>query len=774
MRKTLLLFGLIMLTAIVSAEVGIDYNSEGNYYDIYNEFHHYYVDAETGIDLTNDNYDFWSKKELCLEVKSGGMHKKKCLSEIPLTWSVEENEFYVKLIGELDFYQSVGDFNLVYYLGLTDSKITITPQARSKRNLDYLKFSVKDYNIRIDRDYENDFFRVDYPYYDEFAVSDGDYIEYYNVADRYYNLFDNDENRNDVDFWWDDSYYLGGEYLSWVDENLTVAFNLSRENDFVNIELTTGEIPKNTDFETNFYWVDDKGSCSVVWLSMAVIPSMYESDQEHVACSWQFSGSNCPDSVRWQTNEGIDGRWITLPKGVDKNEFGLNCGATGGATKGMSSLYDNVIYFVDGTCDQSFFGSGSLSDYVWCGSDANISNHLARCALYKDGDFKASSSNRTAICMEKILLDHDWILPETDNTETGTDFNFTIEARTECTDGYCGDANSFLQWCENEDCVDWVDVNSSSGKIILIEGSNPIQGYDLNVTDNFDLNWVIQVKETGTFELRLRSVGEFAPEETTAGIDRTITSGEPPITTSDINSDWQDFDANIHLTCEDVNNGSGCNKTYYRIDLNGLKDTNYSDWAEYDSNVLITQDGNIGIQYYSTDLVGNTEETKEEFILIDKTAHTLLTENYLPNPSNAVKNLRQLTTGTMVLSFCYYTGSNSGDAYYTASADGLYWITSVKINSNGYCSGYYSENGTEPFRTGEGGISLTTTPTKIHFLYTEWNGTKAWTRILDSNQSFNEETLINGNAGNSPNRDTLNATTDSNNSIHYTITQKAQ
>ncbi|MBU2477094.1 hypothetical protein KKG83_06505 [Candidatus Micrarchaeota archaeon] len=252
---------------------------------------------------------------------------------------------------------------------------------------------------------------------------------------------------------------------------------------------------------------------------------------------------------------------------------------------------------------------------------------------------------------------------------------------------------------------------------------------------------------------------------------------EPPQTTSDINSEWQNFDANIHLFCEDVNQGFGCNKTYYRMDIDPSKDINYNDtnFTEYDSNVLISTDGNIGIQYYSVDLAENTENTKEEFILIDKTEHVLLTENYLPYPSNSAKSYLKIPDGNLVLTYCYNSGYHLGDAYFISSNNGTNWTTPTQINSDsGYCSGYYSEDKIEPFRNGEGGITLTINSIKdLFFLFTEWNGQKAWTKILYSNQTWGNTTLINGNAGQNPYRDTISITTDSNNTINYIITQKS-
>ena len=766
----------LVLIPFVQAELGIDFNAEGNYYDLHNDYHHYFIDAETGIDLTNDFYAFWSKKEFCLEAKKGPNIIRKCTEEIPLIWITEENEFYVKLIGKLNYNFHSTDINLVYYLGEYDGRITVTPQIRATKNLDYIKFSVKDYNIRASRDYENDYFKVDYPYYEEYPISNGNYTEYSNVLDNYYHLYDLQSNGN-IDFWWDNEYYLDGEYLEWVDENLTAAFNLSREKDFVSVELTTGEIPKNKNFKMNFYWVD--GLCRAV-VGMNVIPAMFEGDQESVQCTWTFTGSEgCPDHTIWQTNEGVSGEWITLPNTPgDENSFGLNCGADIINPKEMPEISYNSFYLVGSCIVPTNELSGASNEYVNCGDDSNISNHLARCALYRNGAYVNSSIYRTAICMEEITLGITWIKPYFSYTEHGTDQNIIIKATTSCTKGFCGDTNSFIQWCEGEDCNDWQDVNSSSGKIILITGNNPLQEFDLNQSDSYDLNWAVKINqdsnEIQTFDLRIKALSEFAPQKNSSS--KTITTGYPPTTSIDVNEFWQSFDANIHLNCYD-GNGSGCNKKHYRIDLNPSKDTNYADanFTEYDSNVLISQDGNIGIQFYSIDNANNEEEIQEAFALIDKTTHTLLTENFLPQPSNAAKNYVKLSNEIIVIGYCYYNNYCLGDAYYVASANGIAWTQPIQINSDsGYCSGYYNENGTPPYRTGEGGITLTRNSlNNIFFLFSEWNGIKAWTKTQYSGGTWSDTTLINGNAGNNPNKDTLNITTDSNNSINYIITQKS-
>ncbi|MEM4630521.1 MAG: S8 family serine peptidase [Candidatus Diapherotrites archaeon] len=103
----------------------------------------------------------------------------------------------------------------------------------------------------------------------------------------------------------------------------------------------------------------------------------------------------------------------------------------------------------------------------------------------------------------------------------------------------------------------------------------------------------------------------------------------PPMTNSDANNTWQNFDARIRLTCQEVN-GSGCNNLRYRIDMDPTNEILYGLWQDYNQSILINQDGNWAIEFNSTDKAGNTENAKTQYILIDKTPPTTMaqSENY--------------------------------------------------------------------------------------------------------------------------------------------------
>ncbi|MDO8647490.1 MAG: S8 family serine peptidase [Candidatus Diapherotrites archaeon] len=121
----------------------------------------------------------------------------------------------------------------------------------------------------------------------------------------------------------------------------------------------------------------------------------------------------------------------------------------------------------------------------------------------------------------------------------------------------------------------------------------------------------------GNFALDFNSIDNAGNVEATKRvfvlIDKTA-----PLTISDINSAWQNFDANVHLTCFDAN--SGCALTQYRLDIDSGSVISFGAWQNYSSLILISSDGNFALDFNSTDNAGNVELTKHAFVLIDKNA----------------------------------------------------------------------------------------------------------------------------------------------------------
>jgi hypothetical protein len=75
---------------------------------------------------------------------------------------------------------------------------------------------------------------------------------------------------------------------------------------------------------------------------------------------------------------------------------------------------------------------------------------------------------------------------------------------------------------------------------------------------------------------------------------------------------WYTTEVQVTLNAVDNESGSGVDKTFYRI--------NGGEWQSYSAPLTLSEDGEYTVDYYSTDLVGNTEEPKSTSLKIDKTA----------------------------------------------------------------------------------------------------------------------------------------------------------
>ncbi|MEM4662747.1 MAG: chitobiase/beta-hexosaminidase C-terminal domain-containing protein [Candidatus Diapherotrites archaeon] len=97
---------------------------------------------------------------------------------------------------------------------------------------------------------------------------------------------------------------------------------------------------------------------------------------------------------------------------------------------------------------------------------------------------------------------------------------------------------------------------------------------------------------------------------------------QAPTTTDNAPATWQTSDFNIILVCND-GSGAGCSATYYRIN-NGA-------WQTYSESISITQDGNHRIDYYSKDVLNNTENVKTCYAPLDKTPPAIDVNSPLAN-----------------------------------------------------------------------------------------------------------------------------------------------
>ncbi len=123
------------------------------------------------------------------------------------------------------------------------------------------------------------------------------------------------------------------------------------------------------------------------------------------------------------------------------------------------------------------------------------------------------------------------------------------------------------------------------------------------------------------------------PEETrTNGTVNKITTATdviPPVTTVLISpaansSGWNNSDVTVTLTATDNESGLGVAKTEYSFDN--------SNWTNYTSPFVISNEGTVTVYYKSIDNAGNVETGKSLELKIDKTSPTIISQS-LPQPN---------------------------------------------------------------------------------------------------------------------------------------------
>jgi len=760
-KKLFLLAGFILIFSAVNAEIGITYNSQTNTYDIYNSFHHYYI--QNGIQWSNVPGEYWTQNLACFHVKptSSSNWVKKCADELNMDWTIEtDNSTYAKLKGYKHYIQGnySFDLNLEYYLNDSMQKIRITPTITNTGNAVYDSFfRMIVHDIKIYNSQENNKIEIELNYIKEnFDLNDGieRYYTYQDLTQNQFRLYNSVLGGETVTEWDEKGKKNGIEHSLQYD--LRIAPLEGEYNNEVIARYKIGALSQGDSVTANWYWVD--AMCSRSVSIQKTYYWAYTNDSNSVQCSYSRIGSGCgaSDPISIDTNDS--GSWNEISH---SNSSGVYCVGCGGSAVG--SL-------------------GTFTKNVFCGSNA-LGRHHIRCNL-NNGTYSAIA-DFNCLSAPQPDTNYEWVnpnyFPDTP-LDVNYNVNFDLNLNVGCMDADCGNMAVNLLYYTLPDCAGTEYYPSSSTELKLIyPATYNVLWHNVFKGKIIDVNYLLQPTAADKnyylfLYWRYNCVGENCDQNVTS-CNNQITVKGPPITTADNNSNWQAFNANIHLTCND-GNGSGCKETKYRKDSNPTKEANYGQWTTYDSNILFNQDGNLALQFYSTDNIGSIEETKTVYVLIDKTIHTeIIDKNYLPMPSNAAKNYTKTNDGNLVITYCYDSGYHLGDAYYIKSGNnGINWSTPTKINTtNNYCSGNYNETGLAPYRTGEGGITLAVNSLNdLYFLFTEWNGVNAWTRILYANQTWSNVTSIQANAGKSPSKDTANIAIDSNNSINYIITNRSQ
>jgi len=289
---------------MLNANVGLSYDQATGVYNLTNDYHNFYVNSSSGLQMSNVPSEWWSHNLMCFRIKFGTAWHERCTDALPLTWvNSTDNSTYADLNGTASWTFFVGrtvTMNVNYHLDNNDSRMRMTQEVRyiGSRSIEgYLIWRVHD--IKMNNDYENDYIVVyDNSLYQEYLLNDSLNLSFSSLNDTWYHLKDEDSGAWAAT-WWNDTSYV-----------LTVKKNSSEYNSVVDLEkpfiLTTGQSVSRT-----LWWEDAicSWSCSLAAPTSQV--DIYEGETFNLNVTPSWSGT-CSGAGSYITAQFSNGSWYDM------------------------------------------------------------------------------------------------------------------------------------------------------------------------------------------------------------------------------------------------------------------------------------------------------------------------------------------------------------------------------------------------------------------------------------------------------------------------------
>jgi len=163
-------------------------------------------------------------------------------------------------------------------------------------------------------------------------------------------------------------------------------------------------------------------------------------------------------------------------------------------------------------------------------------------------------------------------------------------------------------WYVDEINISIIAIDNASGINIT---KYRLDGGEWQVYENRVTIW-----EDGEHTIEFYSVDNAGNNET-VHTETVCIDASSPYTTYLLDPSQPDgnngyYISNVTVILTSVDNISGCNRTYYRI--------NDGEWQEYNGQFIISLDENYSIEFYSVDDAGNNETIKQINFRLDKTS----------------------------------------------------------------------------------------------------------------------------------------------------------
>lgn len=595
----------------IEPSTGIEYNATVDVYDIWNNIGHYYVNATSGIQITNHFQEYWTKNLVCVIFYWGSSSHEYCTDGGDWVWyNSTDGSTFSNLTGTTTAKWSghQWDIALEYYLEANWTEIRITPTFENKKNKNYdkaeLKWHVDD--IRVKNTQENDTFEMHNGTWNTFWLNDtGLDIGFDNVTNRTYYLNEYPDNHTDygVRVRWNESFWKNSVAY---DMNYTLnATYGSGYNAPVDLIMDLGSASKDDVLSTSLWWVD--APAKIYDTSITV-----DEDPVGVGLQTYFTGTYYVENAAWTGTLILETDGNAQILGACDSNFVKLISASFGGGMGTYCAWDGTNYDVDcgGGLDPLPIGSGYTIDWTVEGCTAGTDNYRT----------EATDGQKT-FNDEVSLTVSDTTPPAftgnaTNTTGMGTPANFTIDVTDnnalDNTAGYIFSTNNTGGWANSTyrafagsstTLTAWnvTTLNDTAGTVVQWKF------YANDTSDNWNVSASYNLTTTDmTLPIYLNNVTS-APNGTTYA----------PNTNYGFEINWTDSGGNFANSTfwTDLNVSGGVNFTTHNDSASG-PDAWYINFTDVPA-------GTYYYRWYGNDTAGNENATDNITYVIAKGASSI-------------------------------------------------------------------------------------------------------------------------------------------------------
>ena len=409
-----------------------------------------------------------------------------------------------------------------------------------------------------------------------------------------------------------------------INQNVTGAINLNMQEDryFVNFEIAMLDEISKTALNDDI--------CEIEFFDTG------ESAGKDPYIQYELVPNNSPDINLIAPSGGVQTNTINIDFNVSDSDISSNAdgdlnislyfSTTALGKENIIVLDANLFDAVQFTCDDADFTNSTNCTYSWDTTAVADGNYFVDIFIKDDQFADANSTSDSNFLINNI---HPPVVSITAPTSTGTllkggsvySITFNLSDEKDSAVGLLFDLNYSSS------------ASQGTGTVIINDGNVAITSglsCDSNIivtTTNCSYAWSVPSDDANYFILL--SATDDSNISFDASDNNFLVDSIAPYTTADLNNNvWQSTDANVILTCAD-GSGSGCQNIFYKLDSDDTNTSSLGAEQVFDTNILITADGNWGIQFFSQDNVDNNETVETQYILIDQTAP--VTSNLVPS-----------------------------------------------------------------------------------------------------------------------------------------------